>query len=226
MDDNQTANIRRARLKDWMASKKINGSDLAARLGTSRAYVSGILKPDRRFGEKAARSIEKKLLMPSGFLDTDGTRMAPISTWERPEDLPDGVYALVPRVSVKLSAGEGVEAVIEEDLPALAFRESWLRKKHVTSRKNLRVLEVKGGSMEPYLHEGDVVLIDMGQTTIIDGEVYALRYGDELRIKRLSKRFDGGLIIRSDNPRYPEEVIAPTDAEHVRVLGLMIWRAG
>jgi phage repressor protein C with HTH and peptisase S24 domain len=226
MDDNQMADIRRARLKEWMNQKRLNGTSLAAKLGTSRAYVSGVLNTDKHFGEKAARSIEQKLLMPKGYLDSDGTRMAPVSTWDKPEDLPEGVYALVPRIGVQLSAGDGVEAVSEDELPSLAFRESWLRKKHVTSRKNLRVLEVKGVSMEPYLHEGDVVLIDMGQSTVIDGEVYALKYGDELRIKRLSKRFDGGLIIRSDNPRYPEEVVAPMDMEHVQVLGLMIWRAG
>ena len=223
---NNLAEIRRSQLRKWMRERDMNNTDLANRLSVGRAYISLLFKPERHFGEKAARSIEQKLFMPKGYLDSDGSRMAPVSTWDKPEDLPEGVYALVPRIGVRLSAGEGIEAVSEDELPALAFRESWLRKKHVSCRKNLRVLEVRGSSMEPYLHEGDVVLIDMGQNTVIDGEVFALKYGVELRIKRLSKRFDGGLIIRSDNPRYPEEVVPPDSMEHIQVLGMMIWRAG
>ena len=226
MSDNQQANIRRKQLRQWMQERGMNGTDLATRLGTGRAYVSLLFKPDRHFGEKAARSIEQKLFMPTGYLDAHTPAMAPVDVWENPADLPDGVYALVPRIGIKLSAGSGMEAVEETGLPPLAFRESWLKKKHVTSRKHLRILEVDGPSMEPLLMDGDVVLIDLGQHDIIDNEVYAIAYGSELRIKRLSKRFDGGLIIRSDNQRYPDEAISPAESQHIRVLGRMIWRGG
>jgi phage repressor protein C with HTH and peptisase S24 domain len=209
-----------------MEQKHLNGTTLAKRLETSRAYVSGLFSQDRHFGEKAARNIEQKLFMPAGYLDKQVDRLTPIEVWESPSDLPDGVYALVPRIGIKLSAGQGVEALDENELPPLAFRESWLKRKNVTSKKNLRVLEVRGDSMEPYLLDGDVVLIDLGQKDVEDGDVYALAYGDELRIKRLSRRFDGGLIIRSDNPRFPEETVAANDLQHVRVLGRHIWRGG
>ena len=224
--DNQLANIRRAQLRKWMDERGLNNTDLAARIGSGRAYVSLLFNPDRHFGEKAARSIEKKLFMPTGHLDANKPSMAPVDTWENPEDLPEGVYALVPRVGIRLSAGNGLEAVDDSDLPPLAFRESWLKKKSVSSRNNLRVLEVDGPSMEPLLMDGDVVLIDLGQRDVVDQSVYAIAYGNELRIKRLSKRFDGGLIIRSDNQQYPEEVISPGDMEHVRVIGRMLWRGG
>jgi phage repressor protein C with HTH and peptisase S24 domain len=226
MNDNQMANIRRTRLRDWMDAKHVNGTSLAQRLGTTRAYVSGLFNTEKHFGEKAARSIEKKLVLPTGYLDAQAPAMAPVDVWEDPADLPDGVYALVPRIGIKLSAGSGMEAVEETELPPLAFRESWLKKKHVTSRKHLRILEVDGPSMEPLLMDGDVVLVDLGQHDIIDNEVYAIAYGSELRIKRLSKRFDGGLLIRSDNQRYPDEAISPAESQHIRVLGRMIWRGG
>jgi hypothetical protein len=226
MSDNQQANTRRKQLRQWMQERGMNGTDLATRLGTGRAYVSLLFKPDRHFGEKAARSIEQKLFMPTGYLDAQAPAMAPVDVWENPADLPDGVYALVPRIGIKLSAGSGMEAVEETELPPLAFRESWLKKKHVTSRKHLRILEVDGPSMEPLLMDGDVVLVDLGQHDIIDNEVYAIAYGSELRIKRLSKRFDGGLLIRSDNQRYPDEAISPAESQHIRVLGRMIWRGG
>lgn len=69
-------------------------------------------------------------------------------------------------------------------------------------------------------------MIDMGQKDVEDGHVYAIRYGDELRIKRLYKTFDGGIRIVSDNPTYPEERISRADMAHVGIIGKAIWRAG
>lgn len=112
------------------------------------------------------------------------------------------------------------------DLPPLAFRQDWLRTKSISARSNLRIMSVSGDSMEDYLQDGDTVMIDMGQKSVTDGQVYAISYGNELRVKRLRKRFDGGLIIQSDNPHYAEETLTAKDASAVKVIGRVLWRAG
>lgn len=224
--ENKIAAIRRRRLREWLDEHGVSNTELAKRLEVGRAYVSTLFTPSRHFGEKAARSIEAKLRLPAGYLDTEEQTLSTVLDWETPEELPEDMFALVPRVSVEMAAGNGLVAVEEEGMPPLAFKRSWLTRKNVTSKDNLRIVGVSGDSMSPYLEDGDVVMIDMGQTAVQDGEVYAIRYGHDLRIKRLIKRFDGGLVLRSDNPRFPEEVIAPADLEHVQVLGRMIWRAG
>lgn len=227
MDDkNELAALRRVNLLAWMELHSLTQTKLAEELGVGRAYVSLLFKPHKFFGEKAARSMELKLHMPPGYLDSDQTKPMAVEEWSEPTDLPDGVYALVPRVAVAFSAGNGTMVDVEQDLPPLAFRRDWLQKQLVTSRKNLRVVEVKGDSMEPYLRDGDTVLIDTGQHDIKDSEVYAIAYGHDLRVKRLSHRFDGGLVIRSDNPKYADEVLTAADAEHVRLLGRVLWRGG
>jgi phage repressor protein C with HTH and peptisase S24 domain len=74
--------------------------------------------------------------------------------------------------------------------------------------------------MHPTLPDTSKVTLDLSDTTILDGKVYGIRYGEELRIKRLFKRFDGGLIIRSDNSaKHPEESIDPEQLEHIAVIG-------
>ncbi len=93
-------------------------------------------------------------------------------------------------------------------MPPLAFRREWLQKKAVTSKNNLRVVSVHGDSMQNFLMDGDIVLIDTGQTSIKDGSVYALR------------------PISSDNDKYPVETLSPAQAEHLQVIGLAIWRSG
>ena len=225
-EENTVAPLRRTNLLAWMEKNNLSKSDLAGRLGVGRAYVSLIFRPDRFFGERAARSMELKLNMPTGYLDSDQSKPMAVEEWSTPTDLPADVFALVPRVAVALAAGNGTVVDIPQDLPPLAFRRDWLQRQLVTARNNLRTMEVKGDSMEPYLLDGDTVLIDMGQQDIKDSEVYALRYGSELRVKRLSRRFDGGLLIRSDNPKYADEVLTAADLEHTSVLGRLLWRGG
>jgi phage repressor protein C with HTH and peptisase S24 domain len=164
--------------------------------------------------------------MPTGYLDEDQTVTRAVEAWTVPQDLQPGVYALAPRVAVSLSAANGQLVDQELNLPPLAFRRDWLEGKCVTSKKNLRVMDVAGDSMEPYLMDRDVVLIDTGQTEVKDNGVYSIAYGDELRIKRLSRRFDGGLKIRSDNPAYPDEDLSPEQAGYIRVIGRVLWRGG
>lgn len=218
---------RRSNLRKTLEKSGLIKSEFARKTGISRAYLSQLLTEGFRFGERSARGIEQALRLQTGALDkSDSETLAPVDVWDRPEDLPEGVYAIVPRIAVSLAAGTGSLVEEEMDLPPLAFREDWLRRKNVTTRGNLRVAEVKGDSMEGYLFDGDIVLIDTGQTDVIDNDVYAIRYGDDVRIKRLMKRFDGGILIKSDNTDYPLETIAPNDLEHVQVLGRMLWRGG
>ena len=81
--------------------------------------------------------------------------------------------------------------------------------------------------MAPGIRDGDLVLINLALTTLSDGEVYALRYFDQLRLKRLFRRFDGSLILRSDNPRYEDEVVPPEYLDgNVGIIGKVVYRSG
>lgn len=232
MDQEALANLRRERLNAWKEKYKVSQMELAKRMNVGRAYVSLLLKKNtiesrgRHFGEKAARAVELSLGLPNGYLDKTDSGDFEVVEWDDVNKLPEDAYALVPRVSVVASAGGGSVVAEEVDLPPLAFRKGWLARKGVTNRGNLRVLDVKGDSMEPFLMSGDTVLVDTGQTEIRDGEIYCIQYGEELRVKRLSRRFDGGMFIRSDNHKYPEESLNQNDLAMISVKGKVIWRCG
>lgn len=226
--ENKVFENRRASLRQWMADKSLNQTDISTRTGTTRSYVSLLLSAGKPFGEKTARRFEKALRMPAGHLDKQGGSSEPasITVWDDPSELPEGVFALVPRVQVQLSAGNGVIAAEEKDMPPLAFRRDWLVKKNISHRNNLRIVYVKGDSMNEFLQDGDVVMIDTGQTAIKDNDVYAIAAHDEIKIKRLTRTVDGGVMIRSDNAKYPTETLAASQVEHLRIIGKMVWRGG
>jgi phage repressor protein C with HTH and peptisase S24 domain len=132
---------------------------------------------------------------------------------------------------VHFSAGAGRHAsfeLVEESEPA-TYRRSWFQRERIKP-ENARRFKVSGDSMEPFLYAGDSVLVNLAENDpaqIRDGKVYAIRYGDDLRIKRLFRRLDGTLTLRSDNPAYKDEDVPPELAqEHIAIIGRVRDKSG
>ncbi|WP_394131123.1 helix-turn-helix transcriptional regulator [Shewanella maritima] len=104
----------------------------------------------------------------------------------------------------------------------LAFRTKWLRYRGLQP-ESLRVVFAKGDSMEPTIHTGDSILVDITQTTLTDGSIFVLRLGDELYAKRLQKHIDGSVTIISDNKEYKEQVVSIEDLPMLNIVGKVVW---
>jgi phage repressor protein C with HTH and peptisase S24 domain len=150
----------------------------------------------------------------------------PVLAWDEETPLPAGEFVLIPRLDVQLSAGNGTVIYDVNEKQPHAFRADWLRKRKLNP-DNICLMYACGDSMEDYIQDGDTLLVDVTQKTISENVVYALRYGDELRVKRLFKRPDGGLRIVSDNKKYPEELVSAADANaYISIIGRIVWRGG
>lgn len=150
-----------------------------------------------------------------------------ILAWEHPDDLPPGEFVMVPRLDVHLSAGGGrdqVEIELTKENPQ-AFRTEWIRLMRLKPAK-LAAMRASGVSMEPTIHDGDSLLIDTSQTSVVDGKVYALWYDGGERVKRLFRLPGGGLRIKSDNPEHGSIELGPDYAGHVRIIGRVVHRSG
>ena len=111
------------------------------------------------------------------------------------------------------------------------------------------LMEVSDDSMEPTIATGDLLLIDRsfgitpttqrraagGGRSVHDG-IYAFRSGSlrgdgnnptgHLIIRRLQYRLDATMVVRCDNPRYPEEVYALKRQKPPVPVGRVVWRGG
>ena len=77
--------------------------------------------------------------------------------------------------------------------------------------------------MEPTLHDGDEVLVDLGdgQSRLRDG-IYVLRMDDALSVKRIAIEPSGRRIsVTSDNPTYPSW--NGLDRRNVNIVGRVLW---
>lgn len=149
--------------------------------------------------------------LPSGATAPFGADAtgAPVIPWEEKEDLSADLFVVVPHYDVKVGAGPGkIVCDVDQRHQGMAFQVGWLRSLGLNPAR-LMCLNASGDSMEPVIRDGAMLLVDTDQTTVISGKIYVIRYGDEIRVKRLSRRYDGALIIQSDNQFYKEEIIPP-----------------
>lgn len=144
-----------------------------------------------------------------------------------PEDGITDDMVLVPESRIEFAGGDGRlnYELVEDEEPA-TYRRSWFQK-YGLNPDRVRRFRVTGDSMEPMLYARDTILVNLDETQVVDGRLYALRYGDQLRVKYLSKRLDGTLVLRSVNPAYKdEEVSAELANEHITVIGRVRDRSG
>lgn len=87
-------------------------------------------------------------------------------------------------------------------------------------RSRTEAFRCSGDSMTPFLKDGDIMFVDKSQIEIKDGDVYVVRFGEDLFVKRLF-RIPGKLIARSDNSLYPEFDLT---SDNFEVLGKVIYK--
>lgn len=129
---------------------------------------------------------------------------------------------MIERLDVEASAGNGALIDNEQALDFVAFQTRWLRRKGINPAA-VRLLNIRGDSMEPTIRDGDIALVDTSIDDIIDNAIYVLVVGNRLLIKRIHILMSGALRLISDNALYPHEDVPASEAEFVRVSGRVVW---
>jgi phage repressor protein C with HTH and peptisase S24 domain len=129
----------------------------------------------------------------------------------------------IPVLDVEASAGHGALASAESEAGQFGFDDKWLRKLTQAKPTNLSIIKVTGNSMEPTLHDGDEVLVDVSdeQSKLRDG-IYVLRMDGALNVKRVAIEPQGRKIaVVSDNAAYPSW--QGLDRRSVNIVGRVLW---
>ena len=138
---------------------------------------------------------------------------------------PDGVQTIyVPKVEARLSAGTGSLEVSDNIKGYFGFRSDWLRRKGCPTQMVL--MSITGDSMRPTLENGDLALVNLAQTDVVSGGIYAVGVDDSVLVKRLDKR-PGKIVLVSDNREaYEPQELDMTDEivrDSLRVIGRVLW---
>lgn len=129
-------------------------------------------------------------------------------------------FAYIPKKAAK--AGAGSSLVIDGKTTGYyAFRRQFLQRMGISENKAV-LFDVLGSSMQPILQNGDTILVDESKTDPQDGQIFLVGVDEELLVKRIFKT-QGGWILKSANPDYPDMVFMGQEVNNLRIFGKVMW---
>jgi len=213
------------RLVEIRKSNGLNQIEMAKRLDISektlRSYEKG-KDVTLSFIQKLATVFEISLywLITGKEEPSIGSCMKDISLQEETTlaSLEENHTYSITKLSIHASAGDGIENFDIEEIGQVLLDKELFR--YAMNPKSLKIIQVKGDSMEPTIMDDCHVVIDESQTEQVDG-IYAICLGSQIMIKRLQyDHLKGTVIIRSDNPNYKDQIYDPKENQTpFKVLG-------
>lgn len=131
----------------------------------------------------------------------------------------------IPEVAVEASAGPGaLNGEHIEEQARWFLPEAMIRYEAGGAPDAVRVLRVRGVSMEPELSDGDRLLIDSSRQIPATGEMFVLWDGNGLVVKRVELGADDSgkpaLLLKSANPDYADYTVPLSEAH---LVGKVLW---
>jgi hypothetical protein len=131
-------------------------------------------------------------------------------------------FTFIPKYKARLSGGHGSFETSDQVEANLAFRTEFIRAKG--SPDKMAMFEIMGDSMEPFLYDGDVILVDLQQNDpnlIVDGKAYGFREGNIIKVKRLSIQGRALIATSENSQKYPPYEVV--DHDQFQLIGRVIW---
>lgn len=89
---------------------------------------------------------------------------------------------------------------------------NWLNHSLGVAPENFLLIKVLGDNMAPWLQDGDLVMVDAGIKTTINGGCLMLRYADGMMmVRRVFRNPDGTFLAKCDNDGSPPDIIDPNN---------------
>ena len=108
----------------------------------------------------------------------------------------------------------------------ISYRRSWCERYGYLA-DNLATIRHEGEAMAPLLECGGSITIDLSDTELTSGNVYAIDYLGMLFIRRLFWESDGTIQVLAENPdkkTHPDWYLRPEDRHALHILGRVVQR--
>lgn len=197
-----------------VTNSKITQEELGKALGTGRANISLRIKNNSELTLPEIKKIEK-------YFGVNYTEIHLLNSQEINKLNADTVQ-ITYRPDVFLSAGYGVEVLDEtKETMTLDARLLTTERGYKINPQHCEIVSVSGNSMAPEYRHGDKVIIDRGDTELVDGHIFAFRYNGQCYVKEINLLGDKIKCI-SLNKEYDPFYI--NQGEQFTVLGRIIPR--
>ena len=184
-----------ARLREGLLLRSMTQAELARRTGLDRSSISRYLKNEYKGNQDAVYKISQTLNVSEAWLMGYDVPMEPQGENASTKPTTPPGFQPMPEMATVPIVGRiacGTPILAEQNIEGSAC---------VPARWRATFsLVCKGDSMEPKIHDGDLVAIRK-QPEVENGEIAAVRIGEEATLKRVYKR-EGFLELRPENSNY------------------------
>ncbi len=200
-----------------------SAAELARTAGTNSSYLSQVRNQlltkkgtPRSIGDELAGKLEKAMNKPQGWMDTPHTERAEAHEEHNAHDGPD-LRSLHPLISW-VQAGNWYE-ISDSFVPTYGAE---LLPCPVCCSPESFVLRVRGSSMEPKFHEGDLIFVDPNASAD-HGKYVVVRLDEsnEATFKQLIIE-EGRQYLKALNPDWPNRIIEVD--EESTICGVIVFK--
>lgn len=135
-------------------------------------------------------------------------------------------FVVLPKRPEAAAAGGGTPQPPLQESEYIAFGHDWIRRSLALEPDDLLLETAVGESMQPTIHDGDLLLIDTSDRKLREFGIYVLEFDKQRLVKRVQRKLDGSLLLISDNTIYEIERIPSERTANVVVIGRVVWGGG
>ncbi len=201
MNDAET----RSALAGLAEARGVSLTALSRMIGRNAAYLQQFVKrgSPRRLDERDRRAL-------AAFFGVDERQLGGVA---------EVAAIAVPRIDARAAAGPG--ALVEDDRVIGEERvDARVLARLGVTAASLSMIEARGESMEPLIHDGDALFVDTADRRLSSRPaLFVLRFDGAVLVKHVA-RVGLELQIRSENPAAP--AIDPVRADRVEIIGRVV----
>lgn len=171
---------------------------------------------------RAGTSLTRRALLPL----SEGEQRKPMTLAMVVGNSQKVTYEVIPRYLGDAGAGRagnGGHVDGMDQAGELAFAWDWLRQNMSHTSGQLASIRVRGDSMSPTLIDGETIIIDTAVRRVDSPGIYVIDMDGDRLVKRVDRKLDKSLVVKSDNPIYEPETLPAGRAHELGVLGRMVW---
>lgn len=127
-------------------------------------------------------------------------------------------FVYLPILDVEASAGHGLDNGHETVEDFLCLKEEEFRADFHLDPSRVKIIKVRGDSMEPQFHKGDWIFVDTADIDVNNG-IYVIVLNGKTMMKRIQVLPDR-FLLKSDNAAY--DPIPVTTLDNIRICGKVV----
>lgn len=225
-------------LKNFIGTRELTLEYVAAKTNKTKSsisqYISGSKNPSKDFIDsfleafKLTKEERENFLLVAElgktvYLKEEIKKYVKKESEKEPSNVTDEVFESFIQIPLFgfASAGNGLIENLD-DMEEIEYIS--LPKLNGNIKKKDFASKVRGDSMEPYYHDGDIVVIDTGNYDLrnLNGKEALVYYGEEKYLKKIVfENGTGNLILKSYNPAYADIIIPNREVETIECKGVI-----